>query len=251
MRPEAWSEQLRRALAITRKDILIYYFKGPVLIFGIFMPLFLFLAFYIGNRTLPLPFLVSGLLAMTLFFTATAVSPVIFPWEGQARTLERLVSAPIAPAALIVGDMLASFLFGVGISVVPIGIGLALGVGILHPLLLVPGIVLGAFCFSALGLIFAVPPTNAPSNIMMLTTLVKFPLVFISGIFIPVEQLPFWGRVLAMLSPLTYCTDLARYAFAGRNAFPVAADLAALAGLSLLFLAAAIALHKRTLPRRL
>jgi ABC-2 type transport system permease protein len=28
-----------------------------------------------------------------------------------------------------------------------------------------------------------------PSNIMMLSSLIKFPLVFISGIFIPLEQM--------------------------------------------------------------
>ena len=58
------------------------------------MPLFMFLAFLMGSRQLPLSFLVSGLVGMTLFFTATAVSPAIFPWEGQAKTLERLASCP-------------------------------------------------------------------------------------------------------------------------------------------------------------
>jgi ABC-2 type transport system permease protein len=85
--PAALSEQLRRSWAIAKKDIRIYYIKGPVLIFGVFMPLFMFLAFLMGSRQLPLSFLISGLVGMTLFFTATAVSPAIFPWEGSARTL--------------------------------------------------------------------------------------------------------------------------------------------------------------------
>ncbi|MDO8874130.1 MAG: hypothetical protein Q7V05_15590 [Methanoregula sp.] len=82
MNPSGFSEQVRRAWAIAKKDISIYYFKGPVLIFGVFMPLFMFLAFMMGGRQLPLSFLISGLVGMTLFFTATAVSPAIFPWEG-------------------------------------------------------------------------------------------------------------------------------------------------------------------------
>jgi ABC-2 type transport system permease protein len=75
MNPTGFSEQVRRAWAIAKKDIRIYYLKGPVLIFGVFMPLFLFLAFLMGSRQLPLSFLISGLVGMTLFFTATAVSP--------------------------------------------------------------------------------------------------------------------------------------------------------------------------------
>ena len=38
-------QQLRRSLAIARKDIRIYYSKGPVVIFGLLFPVFLFLSF--------------------------------------------------------------------------------------------------------------------------------------------------------------------------------------------------------------
>ena len=111
MRHSGIAGQLRRAIVVAKKNILIYYIKGPVVIFGLLIPLFLFLAFMVGNRFASLPFLISGLLAMTLFFTATAVSPVIFPWEAQARTLERLAAAPISIPALVFGDILASFVF--------------------------------------------------------------------------------------------------------------------------------------------
>jgi len=39
-------QQLNRAWSIVRKDIRIYYLKGPVMIFGIIFPVFLFLVFY-------------------------------------------------------------------------------------------------------------------------------------------------------------------------------------------------------------
>ncbi|MGQ9734944.1 MAG: ABC transporter permease, partial [Candidatus Bipolaricaulia bacterium] len=72
-------EQLRRALAIARKDIRIYYSKGPVVVFGVLFPVFLFLAFAIG-RHMSIESMISGLLGMILFFTATAVSPIVVPW---------------------------------------------------------------------------------------------------------------------------------------------------------------------------
>ena len=210
MNPVAFSAQMRRAWAIAKKDIRIYYIKGPVLIFGIFMPVFLFLAFLMGSRQLPLAFLVSGLVGMALFFTATAVSPAIFPWEGQAKTLERLASCPIMVEAIIFGDMIASTLFGIGITLITVLIGLVLGLSLLHAITLLGAILLAACCFSAIGMLLAVPPTNVPSNIMMLSSLIKFPLVFISGIFIPLQQMPSVGTGPCDLLPAHlfhgYCT---------------------------------------------
>ena len=251
MNPSGFFEQVRRAWAIAKKDIRIYYFKGPVLIFGVFMPLFMFLAFLMGGRQLPLSFLISGLVAMTLFFTATAVSPAIFPWEGSAKTLERLASCPITIEAIVFGDMIASLLFGIGITIITVIIGLVLGLSLLHGITLLASIVLAACCFSAIGMLLAVPPTNVPSNIMMLSSLIKFPLVFISGIFIPLEQMPGWGLVLAVFSPLTYFTDLVRYSFTDAHYFPVLIDIAALAVFTLVFTVVTMSLHKRTMPKRM
>jgi ABC-2 type transport system permease protein len=251
MNPAEYGEQVRRAWAIAKKDIRIYYVKGPVLIFGVFMPVFLFLAFFMGGRQLPLTFLLSGLMGMTLFFTATAVSPAIFPWEGQARTLERLAACPIAIEAIVLGDMIASVLFGIGITMVTLVIGLVLGLPLLHGITLLVAVLLAACCFSALGMLLAVPPTNIPSNIMMLSSLLKFPLVFISGIFIPLEQLPSWGLVIAACSPLTYFTDVARYSVTGVHFFPILLDIAVLAAFTLVLTALTMVLHRRTMPRRM
>jgi ABC-2 type transport system permease protein len=249
--PESLPAQVRRAWAVAKKDIRIYYFKGPVLIFGVFMPVFLFLAFYMGGRDLPLSFLIPGLIGMTLFFSATAVSPAIFPWEGSAKTLERLASCPISIEAIVLGDMVASALFGIGITLVTVLIGVGAGLPVLHVGILLVALLLGACCFSAIGTLLAVPPTNVPSNIMMLSSLLKFPLVFISGIFVPLAQMPPWGVSLAAFSPLTYFCDLTRYCFSGANFFPVIVDIGLLALFSVIFSAATMYLHRRTMPRRL
>jgi len=251
MNPAGLPEQVRRSWAIAKKDIRIYYLKGPVLIFGVFMPVVMFLAFLMGSRQLPLTFLISGLVGMTLFFTATAVSPAIFPWEGQAKTLERLASCPVAVETIVFGDMIASTLFGIGITIVTVVIGIALGLPLLHGITLIFAIFLAACCFSAIGMLMAVPPTNVPSNIMMLSSLVKFPLVFISGIFVPLEQMPSWGLALSYISPLTYFTDLVRYSFTGVHFFPVWADLAALVVFTLVFTIATMILHRKTMPGRM
>ena len=241
-------EQLERAFAIAKKDLRIYYKRGPVVIFGLIMPLFLFLAFSIG-RSMPVEQLFTGLLAMTIFFSSMSIGPAIVPFEARSRTLERLISAPVSVWAIFIGDVIASFVYGLLISTVPLIIGLALGVNMGNSLVLCLGVILAALCFASFGvLLSAYPPTDVPSTVMMVSNLVKFPLVFISGVFIPIQG---WGRIVASVSPLTYFTDLVNYCTQGNSYYSVFVDFVALIGFTLLFLIVAIKIHEKTLPERL
>jgi len=247
---KAW-RQVRRSWAIGMKDIRIYYSKGPVVIFGILFPAFLFLAFFIG-RNLALEFMMPGLLAMVVFFTATAISPAVTPWETQARTLERLMCCPVSFSAIILGDIIGSFIFSVAISLVLTVIIVAVGLAAVIQLpILIMAVVLAVFCFSSLGLIMAAVPTSSPSTSMMLSSMVKFPLIFISGIFIPLGELPVWAQAVSYISPLTYFTDIARNCIQNTNHLPVYVDFLALLGFSILFLVLAMKLHHRTMPKRI
>jgi len=243
-------QQIQRAIIIAHKDIRIYYSKGPVIIFGILFPIFLFLSFTIG-RQLSVDFMIPGLIGMILFFTATSISPIVVPWEAQSRTLERLMSCPIKVETIIIGDMLASFAFGIGISLVPIIIGLFMGITISDVAVFSLAVILASLCFASLGNVFSIPAINVPSTVNMIASVVKFPVVFISGIFIPLDQLPAWGQAIAYISPLTYFTDIARNSIQGHSQLPIAVDLAALLAFTILFLTVAMKLHQKTMPKRI
>jgi len=244
------ADQAIRSLTIARKSIRIFYAKGPVIIFGLLFPIFLFLSFTIG-RNMTLDFMLPGFLGMILFFTATSISPVVVPWEAQARTLERLMSCPVSLETIIMGDVLASFAFGTAISLVPIVIGLALGITVSSPVLFALAVILAALCFASLGNVFSIPPTNIPATVNMIAAAVRFPVIFISGIFIPLDQLPAWGQAIAYISPLTYFTDIARSCIQGRGHLPLALDFAVLIAFTALFLVVAMKMHQRTMPRRI
>ena len=81
--------------------------------------------------------------------------------------------------------------------------------------------------------------------------MIKFPLVFISGVFIPIEELPVWGRAISSISPLTYFTDLARFSIQGRSYYPIAIDIIALIVFTVAFLFVAIKIHEHTILKRL
>jgi len=244
-------EQLQRSFVIAKKNVWIYYAKGPVMVFGLIFPLFLLIAFTIG-RNMTVKELFPGLMGMAIFFTSTAVGPAILPWEARSKTLERLVSSPVEVWALLLGDVFASFVFGLLISIMPLAVAVLMGVEVVHLLVFCLGMILATFCFASLSILLSVyPPMDVPATVMMLSSLVRFPLVFISGVFVPVEEMPAWGQTIASASPLTYFIDLARYSTTGISYYSLPIDLAVLVVSTLLFLVVSIKLHERFLPQRL
>ena len=245
------STQLNRSFVVTKKNVKIYYLKGPVIVFGLLFPLFLFLAFMVG-KSIPLKELLPGLIGMVTFFTATSVGPSIMPWETRSRTLGRLAGCPITLWAILLGDIFSSFLFGLAISVIPLLLTLTLNIGLLNFVVLFLGLVLANFCFSVLSVLFsAYPPSDLPATVMMISSLVKFPLVFISGIFIPIQQMPSWGRIIASFSPLTYFTDLARRLILNNGYYPLILDFSMVVIFTLIFLVVTIKLHEKTFTKRI
>jgi len=198
-----WRRQLYGALVITKKNALLYYLKPPVLIFGVLFPGFFFLAYRMG-RDIPTTFIVPGMVAMTLWFTASAVGPLVTPWERSAKTYERLISSPLTLKTIVIGDILSGFIFGLVFTTILIILGLAGSEAVIvKPWLLMAGVVLGALTFSTLGVLLASPPTTNPAHIMMLSNLVRLPLLFLSGIFVPLDQMPVWARWIAPIAPLS------------------------------------------------
>ncbi len=243
--------QSRAALAVAEKDMRIYYLKPPVLIFGIFFPVCLFLAFAFG-RNIPMPVLLPGMLGMTLFFLSSSTSPLVAPWETLSRTLERLVSTPASIMAIVAGDIFAGAVYGIGISLFLLAVSVAaLGITPVHPLVVGIDICLSAVCFSALGSLIATLPTDSPGNIMLVLNVIRLPLIFVSGVFVPLGDMPAWGRTIAACSPLTYTCDLARHGLLGSGYFPARLSLGTLAAFTVGFCALAVFLHKKSTPRRL
>jgi len=241
----------RSVLVITEKNVRIYYFKGPVVVFGLLFPFIMFLTFFIG-RSLDLLLFFPGFLAMMLFFTASSVGPLITPWEKREKTYERLLSLPVTLDSVILGDIAAGSVFGVlitglvwGVSAVFLHLGLA-SVGVL-----IVAFVLGALAFAALGTLLASTATDTPSTVMMLSSLIRLPLIFVSGIFIPLGQMTGWEQALTSLSPLTYLVDLFHAGLNGDAVYPPVLDAIVLVMVVLAFIYLAKILQKRNLVKGL
>jgi len=247
----SYSIFVRGVIVTADKNIKIYYKKAPVIIFGLLFPLFMFFAFCIGRRIDILIFF-PGFLAMALFFTASSVGPLITPWEKQAGTYERLLSFPVSINTIILGDVIAGAIFGLVItSIVMIVSAIFLDVVIINIILLSIAMILGSLCFASLGVLLASPSVRSPSHIMMFSSLIRFPLIFISGIFIPLEELQGIGMVLSYVSPLTYLVDIFHAGLDGGSVFPWVVDIFTLTLFTCGFLFMASRFHKKNLMKGL
>lgn len=117
-------------------------------------------------------------------------------------------------------------------SVLIISIGAALfGVTIVGSIALVVGfIVLGAVTFISIGYVIAsFAKTEESAN--SLTSVVQFPLMFLSGIFFPIEFMPEFLQPVAALLPLTYLGDALRQVMVGGAPYaPLPIDALVLGG---------------------
>jgi ABC-2 type transport system permease protein len=147
---------------------------------------------------------------------------------------------------LLLGKTAVGAFFAIMVSLVALLAGLLFfGTIIAQPGLLAAGIFLGAFSFSTLGLVFGSVPTTNPGDVQMPSTLLRWGLLFISGVFIPLSQMAPVARAIAYLSPLTYAQDLMNHAVLGSGLINPWIDLTVLLFSAVLFLWPSLWLHQR------
>ena len=242
---------LRGVIVTADKNIKIYYKKAPVIIFGLLFPLFMFTSFYMG-RNIDISIFFPGFLAMALFFTSSSVGPLITPWEKGSGTYERLLSFPVSIHTIILGDVLAGAIYGISItSPVIIIASILFNFHIVSIVIILISLILGTICFASLGVALASPSVRSPSHIMMFSSLIRFPLIFISGIFIPLQDIHGVGRIVSYFSPLTYLVDMFHAGLEGISVFPVALNTLALILFTCIFLLISSYFHRRNMMKGL
>lgn len=241
--------QLARAIFISRKDVESYYGKPPLVTWGLLFPAVLMLAVYLKDPAGYLA-IAPGILAMTLLFGNTSMAAIVVTFEKRSGTFQRLLLAPVTIRTILLGKATSAAAYGLATSVVlTLGLVLLLRMPMASPLVFAAGLILGAGIFSLLGLVMAVMVKEV-FEAMTLLNFFRFPILFISGVFMPLEALPAWLKPVAMASPLTHVAELLRFGTGGRSFFPSPwiPGIAALCFLAASWLAAA-AMFRRNANR--
>jgi ABC-2 type transport system permease protein len=167
--------------------------------------------------------------SLTLTTLAMLVSSVV--QQRELGITKRRRATPLPAWALIASQSLTVVLMAIGTVALLLIVG-AIAFGVHIPAKGVPALVLGvlggAAAFGGLGYALSTFADSADSAQPMIQ-LVTFPLFFISGIWIPISELPTWLEVIAKIFPVEHVADLIHRSYVGAVPLgPVLLDFAVL-----------------------
>jgi ABC-2 type transport system permease protein len=156
-------------------------------------------------------FIAPGIMAMTVMMSVMTGLPVAISQEKEVGTLDGMMVAPINRLSIILGKTLGQTARGLiqGVIILALAVGL-FGVTIHGSILLVFGLLLlGVFSFVGLGIVITSFAKDQETAAMLMMTLM-FPMMFLSGVFFPIQQMPWYMQDISKVLPLTYASQALR-----------------------------------------
>jgi len=205
---------------ILKKDIENYYLKPPNISWGIIFPLSWTLMQLIrSSGNIGIVELLPGLMAMSVLFGTTSMLAVTITFEKRGRSFDRLLLAPISISTLVFAKILGAVIFGIVNAFVPVVFasffidlsGINWGIAFI-------AVIFIAITSALLGLLIA---TSAKEvfEAQTFSNFFRFPMLFLCGLFIPIDNLPIILKPISFCLPLTYGTDILNGTITGNSVF--------------------------------
>lgn len=196
-------------------------------------------------------FIAPGIMAMTVMMSVMTGLPAAISQEKEVGTLDGMMVAPINRLSIIVGKTLAQTARGLlqGVLILILA-SLLFGVSIQGNIMLVFGLLLlGVFSFVGLGVVLTSFAKDQETAMMVMMTLM-FPMMFLSGVFFPVQQMPWYMQDISRMLPLTYAADALRKVMVLGAGIPeITTELAVLIVFGVIMIAIAVPVFKRAMTR--
>jgi ABC transporter DrrB family efflux protein len=243
-------------LAITRRNLLVWYRVPAYLFFTVIQPVIFVLMFrYVfgGAIHVSVPggyvnFLMPGIIGQTAAFACFGTA-IALAQELQKGVIDRLRSMPMARSAVLAGRLVADTLRMTVTILIVVGVGYAVGFRFQNGagpaiLMVILAIVLGLTCcviaaYTGLAI-------KDEESVQAFGLIWLFPLTFLSSAFVPIQSMPGWLQAFANNQPVTFVINTMRALALGG---PIEADLwksiAWLAGIFILFVPLSIRAYKR------
>jgi ABC-2 type transport system permease protein len=227
---------------ILLKDMRTYYLKPPNISWGLIFPLAWTAMFFIksGTGLGSIPTLLPGVVGVSILFGTTSMLAVTVTFEKKNRSFERLLLAPVPLELLMLAKTSGAILFGVANAFVPVVMAAFL-IDLSHVVwgVFVPAVVMIAVASTFLGLFIAVAVSEV-FEAQTFSNFLRFPMIFLCGLFFPIAKLPLFLKPLPYALPLTYGADLLHGAVHGEHALPFSLDLVLLGTFCIVLFAASL-----------
>ena len=184
----------------------------------IFTPLLYLVAFGLGlGRQVSVPgstyldFLLPGLIAVTSMMNAyTWISTNLTVSRLHFRTLQIYLQAPVSPAAIVTGQVLAGILWRLLASSLLLVLGLLFGGQVRVNPVFILALGLNCLTFAAFGVVVGMKSRSHEDNATFSNFFI-LPMAFFCGTFFPLEKIPTVLQKLIWILPLTHTNVLLRH----------------------------------------
>ena len=158
-------------------------------------------------------FIYPGIIAMTVLMNSV-MSGLSVVWDREFGFLKEILVAPIARSGIVLGKAVGAAIVAVMQGSILLLLAPLVGVSLtaLMVVKLVPLLIIISMSLSGLGLLVA-SRMRSQQGFQLVVQLIIFPLIFLSGVFFPVNNVPAWLEIASKLNPLTYAVDAVRQLF--------------------------------------
>ncbi len=233
--------------SILWKDMKTYYLKPPNISWGIIFPFAWTLMFFLRSEgAVEIREILPGVMSLAVLFGTTSMLAVTITFERRSRSFERLLLAPISLNLLMLAKTSGAIIFGILNALLPVIIAsLVIDLSGINWMSAILSIIFIAVTSAFLGLFISVSASEV-FEAQTFSNFVRFPMMFLGGLFLPLERLPLFLRFLSYLLPLTYGVDILKTAINGNGIIPSGISFLVLVGFSLfLFLMSINNIQKR------
>lgn len=157
-------------------------------------------------------FTVPGLMAMIAIMSVMTGLASAITRERELGTLDGVMVTPISRGSIVIGKVLAQTIRGFVTAMIILAISWLFfgvhfnGVSLLWTIFL---LLLGTFSFIGVGVMVTAAMKEQETAMITMTT-ITFPMMFFSGVFFPIQQMPHFMQYIAYIFPLTYAADALR-----------------------------------------
>ncbi|HUG13730.1 MAG TPA: ABC transporter permease [Thermomicrobiales bacterium] len=153
-------------------------------------------------------FLVPGILAMSLMNSGMIGLASAFVTYREKGILRRIRATPFPLSSFITARILSQLVISVAQAVVLVSVGiLAVGLTVRGNLLnVLVMVIIGSLGFLSLGFVISAFARNQETA-DSLANGISFPMLFLSGVFFPIDAAPGWLQPIMRIMPLRYLVD--------------------------------------------
>ncbi|MBP1944882.1 ABC transporter permease [Methanobacterium petrolearium] len=192
-------------------------------------------------------FLVPAILAMTVMMGAMMSMGESLAGERERGELARLFMTPTSVSTVVGGKIISRLIIQTATAMVLLAAAIILfNITIAGSILLtILLLILTALCFVGFGIMVSARVSTQEDYVQMVMPF-SMPMMFISGVFYPLETMPWIFQKIAYIAPLTYANNALRAVMLqGAGIGDIWVELVVLLGFTLLFFAMGVTRFNR------